>query len=103
MKPTKVVSGLVEGLQNNSLGSLCHKPEAFEISRMFVNMYVCISPNLPRFRGPGIEVLKFYSTRVERFRKKNLSLEMNRKYPKDHLTVDKVGCRQLIAEKSCFV
>ena len=59
----------------DSLGSLCHKPEAFEISRMFVNMYVCMyvcmSPNLPRFRGPGIEVLKFYSTRVERFRKKN--------------------------------
>ena len=28
---------------------------------------------------------------------------MNRKYPEDHSTVDKVGCRQLIAEKSCFV
>ena len=47
-------------------------------------LYVCISPNLPRFHGPGIEALKLYSTRVDRFRKKYLSLEMNKKYPKDH-------------------
>ena len=67
---------------------------------MYVCMYVCISPNLPRFRGPGIEALKLYSTRVDRFRKRYLSLEMNRKYPKDHSTVDEVGCGQLIAEKS---
>ena len=32
-------------------------------------MYVCISPNMPRFHGPGIEALKLYSTRVDRFRK----------------------------------
>ena len=35
----------------------------------FYTIYVCISPNLPRFRGPGIEALKLYSTRVDRFRK----------------------------------
>ena len=56
---------------------------------MYVFHRICLY-----FAGPGIEVLKFYSTRVERLRKKNLSLEMNRKYPKDHSTVDKVGCRR---------
>ena len=35
---------------------------------LYAFMYVCLSPNLPRFRCPEIEALKFYSTRVNRFR-----------------------------------
>ena len=41
-------------------------------------MYVCLSPNLPRFRGPQIEAVV------------------------EHSTVDKVGCGNLIPEKSLF-
>ena len=59
----------ISGCVRDSLGALRHKPEAFEISRMFLYKYVCISPNLPQFRGPGIEALKLFSTRVDRFRK----------------------------------
>ena len=42
---------------------------------------------------------KFYSTRVNRFRKKKIiSLEMKRKYRKDHSTIDRVGCGELSGE-----
>ena len=45
----------------------------------------------------------FYYMRSQSIQKKILSLEMKRKYPKEHSNVDKVGCGNLIAEKSCFV
>ena len=85
----------------NSLGVLCQKPEAFEISQMFVCMYITEFASILRPWNWGLLKVLFHALKSIQ-EKKNYHWKWKENTLKDHSTVDKVGYGKLIAEKSCF-